>query len=118
VVSLLAGGVVPGEALAHGLAHSHEHEEASHAGHRSDVAADDTALAVEAQDHGHEHGHARLEAASVRVDVPMLGLSAVRWVPVVPVVSAPQSLPIRRDVMARGDPSRGPPPRLRAPPLR
>lgn len=105
----------PGNALAHGVAHHREHEH--EAEHRPGAEQQD-ARTVSGPEHGHDHAHGNVDDASIRTridpqaTVPEVDFRCAASRDV--VVDTPSA----RAPLARGDPSTGPPPRLRAPPTR
>ena len=100
---------VPGDALAHGMAHHHAHEGDTH----------ERVSAVSAPDDDHEHQHPRLDGATrTRVEGLTLAVMLPSRMPEAPVAGSSHCTPVQRRVLARGDPQTGPTPRLRAPPAR
>lgn len=115
ILVLVVAFAVPGDALAHGEAHHREHESAHHAG--PPVAQ--LAPALSAPDHDHAHGHSRLEGAGrTRVDAPAFVARPAAIVLVAEAILRAAAVPSPREVLTRGDPPTGPPPRLRGPPAR
>lgn len=132
VVVLTAAFGGPGLAVAHGLAHDHlrwEHQAhdarpvAGASAHDVD-AARGAGVTLAAPEHAHAHGHATVDVAP--------GTRAIDRVPLAAVVCAADASlvpaaayrlvahrPALADhaLLARPDPSTGPPPRLRAPPV-
>ena len=117
MLALLACGMLPGEAIAHGSAHLSEQVRAeadARSSCASDVAGEDgTTLAAPAPD---RHQDIRLDVSSARSNAPALIAIVVHAILVVPVPSERNVPPTDRDDAGGGNASRGPPPRLRAPP--
>lgn len=117
----------PGEALTHGIAHRREHQhqrehrhEREHQSERShDLReADSGASEWSAPDHAHSHAHADVDDASIRSKVGMQSPAHPVALPESATRAAAAAVPSLRAPLARGDPATGPPPRLRAPPVR
>ena len=112
---LFVAFAVPGEALAHGEAH-HRHHEADHqAAHAADVSVS----VVSAPESDHDHQHPRLDSVNrTRLETAGLVMRPAALVLTQNVAVSAPARPLRRDVLSPGDPHTGPPPRLRAPPVR
>lgn len=104
----------PGEGLAHGVAHHREH--APEADHPADTGHDLGSLRISSADHEQDHAHANVDDASVRSRIDVQATVAEVDLPCVAVRDVAADLPSDRVPRTRGDPSTGPPPRLRAPP--
>ena len=103
----------PGEALAHGVAHDREHDREGE--HRPGVEQQDSRK-VSGAEHGHEHALGDMDDASVpnRTVIPATVREAE--LPCFTLRDVAVDAPAARAPLVGGDPSTGPPPRLRAPP--
>ncbi|HEY0995629.1 MAG TPA: hypothetical protein VGD77_06545 [Gemmatimonadaceae bacterium] len=110
---------VQGGAVAHGLAHQHEGEHGRQQLRETAVQHVARAEAEEA-DHGHRHAHPDLgQPVRARADAGVFALpAAAPEIPVAGETLVASEPPIVRALLPRGDPSNGPPPRLRGPPPR
>jgi hypothetical protein len=145
-LALLVSLTAPALALSHGLAHGHladEHAaeahavpEATHEGdhdhgmapgameaHHDLDGVDAASVVLRPAEHGHEHDHATLDVAPGARElgrlVPLAVLAHVpATVPPATVVEVRSAALSDRALLARPDPRSGPPPALRAPPLR
>ena len=137
VFGLLVSLTAPALAVTHGLAHDHlahahgeheEHEEhvaettvAPSAGHALDA---DLAPTLAPAGHGHEHGHATIDVAPGPRDLARLTVAVAAPTTVEPPPTLARLVVVRSPaledhaLLARPDPESGPPPRLRAPPVR
>lgn len=105
----------PGDALAHGMAHHREHrDEAEH--DASTPVGESPSLS--SPEHGHDHVHGNVDDASVRNRVDSQAIAPEVELPESAMRDVTAESPPARAPLARGDPATGPPPRLRAPPIR
>lgn len=109
----------PGEALAHGIAHQREHRHEHHRESGREAAlqhAESSAWSNPAHTHGHVH--ADVDDASIRNKIDAPAIAPVVGLPAATIRQLAVATPSLRAPLARGDPATGPPPRLRAPPVR
>lgn len=104
----------PGEGLAHGVAHHREHTD--EASHQPDTEHGLGSLVVSNASHAQDHAHGSVGNASVRSRLDVHATVREVELPCVAVRDVAVDLPSDRVPRTRGDPSTGPPPRLRAPP--
>lgn len=131
LIAVLAGFAAPAAALAHGADHGREHQREHYASAHTETPgralasdwhgidrhrADSTVSGLGGDA---DHPHPQLDCAPrVRPDIPTFVLPAPVVVPPTPVLDVQTDAPVAYEALPRADPSGGPPPRLRAPPLR
>jgi hypothetical protein len=119
ILALFAGVMLPGSAVAHGLAHAHERAEHHDAGPRS-TGDHHGELAFRAdEDSGGDHVHPQMDrGTSVRFAGAALFFAAPESaVGIAATIVARETL-IVPAARPRADPGHGPPPLPRSPPLR
>lgn len=112
----------PGEALAHGIAHQrehhHEHRDAhDESGHAATIEHPEPS-GWSSPGHTHGHVHADVDDASIRNRVDAAAIAPEVVLPESTIRELAVETQSLRPPLARGDPATGPPPRLRAPPVR
>lgn len=126
LIAALAGFAAPTAAFAHGIAHQREHHREHHAPnhattpeHTDATERHGTADAVIGASDDADHPHPQLDCAlRVRPDLPSFVLPALVVVRSLSVVEISTEAPVPHDALPRPGPLHGPPPSLRAPPLR
>jgi hypothetical protein len=131
LVASLAGFAAPAAALGHGVAHARAHQQEHFAAEHAEAPGHAAALDWHGGDLHHDrstvsglgdeadHPHPQLDCAlRVRPDIPAFVLLVPAVVPCTRVLHLRSEPPVAHDALPRADPSHGPPPRLRAPPLR